>query len=118
MNKKKIIILVSVILLVISIVIGIVVINNKRKDNMAKERITAIVKNFYENTYYLTSNKELLKDFTNKGINISLEELIEFEEKDFNEYKEYDTSKSNITIYPIKPYDKKDYTIEIKLYRN
>ena len=34
------------------------------------------------------------------------------------DYKEYNMSKSNIEIYPNKPYEKEDYTIKIKLYRN
>ena len=91
-NKKLIIIIVAVLLLIGSIV-GIYSLKNKSEDDKAKEKITAVAKNFYEETYYLTSNKDILKTFNEIGIKISLEELIEFEEKP-NNYYEYDTSKS------------------------
>ena len=87
------------------------------KDNKTKEKINDIVEKFYEETYYQTTNKDILKEFTDKGIIISLEELIEYEEEDKKEYKEYDMSKININIYPKEPYNKEDYIIKIKLYR-
>ena len=116
MKNKKILIIIVIVLLLIGLILGIHSLKNKSEDNKAKEKITAIAKNFYEETYYLTSNKDILKTFNEIGIKISLEELIEFEEET-NDYYEYDTSKSFITIYPQKPYEKEDYIIKISLKR-
>ena len=116
MKNKKLIIIIVVVFLYIGSIVGIYSLKNKSEDDKAKEKITAVAKNFYEETYYLTSNKDILKTFNEIGIKISLEELIEFEEKP-NNYYEYDTSKSFITIYPQKPYEKEDYIIKISLKR-
>lgn len=116
MKNKKIIILIGLLLVVLSITF--IVLKNIIKDNDSKQKITLIAEKFYEDTYYQATNKDILKEFTDKGIIISLEELIEFEEEDKKDYKEYNMSKSNIEIYPKKPYKKEDYTIKIKLYRN
>ena len=117
MNNKKVKILLILGLLLVGISSCIFIIYNVSKDNKTKEKINVIVEKFYEETYYQTTNKDILKEFTDKGIIISLEELIEYEEENKKEYKEYDMSKSNIKIYPKEPYIKEDYIIKIKLYR-
>lgn len=117
MNNKKVKILLILGLLLVVILFIAAMLSNIIKDNKTKEKINIIVEKFYEETYYQTTNKDILKEFTDKGIIISLEELIEYEEEDKKEYKEYDMSKSNIKIYPKKPYNKEDYIIKIKLYR-
>lgn len=118
MKKKNIIIVIGIILFVFGIVLGVNVVKRNIEDKKTKNKITAIAENFYEETYYITSNKNLLKTFSNIGITISLEELVEFEEANINDYKKYDTSKTIITIYPKEPYEKKDYIVEIELKRN
>ncbi len=120
MKKKKVICLIIVLLI---IVIGIIFgtsryIIYKTENNEAKDKIILVANEFYEETYFETMNKELLKDFTKKGINVSLEELFDYESIDITTYKNYDLSKSKVIIYPKEPYNKKDYKVEIKLYRN
>lgn len=116
MNNKKLKVLLIGLLLV-GISFCIFILYNISKDNKVKEKVSVIAEKFYEETYYQTINKDILKEFTENGIIISLEELIEYEEEAKEDYKEYDMSKSNIKIYPKKPYNKEDYIIKIKLYR-
>ena len=121
MNNKKIKVLLIGLLLIGLLLIGIsfciFILYNISKDNKVKEKVSVIAEKFYEETYYQTINKDILKEFTENGIIISLEELIEYEEEAKEDYKEYDMSKSNIKIYPKKPYNKEDYIIKIKLYQ-
>lgn len=93
------------------------IITNKKEDNKVKKSISKVVEKFYEDSYYDVTPKKLLKDFTDKGIKLSLKELIEFEEISSNKYKKYNINKSKITIYPKPSYEREDYEIEIKLYR-
>ena len=117
LNKKLLILIIST-LLITCIVIGLLILKNKNEDNKAKEKITPIAQRFYEETYHPIANEEILKDFTSTGIKISLEELIEYEEESIKDYKKYDTSKSNISIYPKQPFGKEDYTIKIELFKD
>lgn len=118
MKNKKLLILIISTLLITCIIIGLLVLKNKNEDNKVKKTITPIAERFYEETYYPTTNEEILKKFTSIGIKISLEELIEFEEENIDDYKKYDTSKSNISIYPKKPFGKEDYMIKIELFKD
>ena len=113
-NKKKIIIIFIILIILIGLVFFI---NRNNENNKAKNTLSTIAKKFYEETYYVTMNKDIIKDFSNKGINISIEELLDFEEKEKDEYKKYNLNRSKVIIYPKEPYNKIDYKIEIKLYR-
>lgn len=113
-NKKKIIIIFIILIILIGLVFFI---NRNNENNKAKKTLSTIAKKFYEETYYVTMNKDIIKDFSNKGINISIEELLDFEEKEKDEYKKYNLNRSKVIIYPKEPYNKNDYKIEIKLYR-
>lgn len=119
MKKKKIVVFITIIvLLVIILTVTSCVISKRNEDNKNKKSISKIVNKFYEDSYYNAIPKELLKDFKDKGIKLSLKELFEFEELSTKEYKIYNLNKSWIIIYPKSPYEKKDYDIKIKLYRN
>ena len=115
MKRKKIIFVIGIIIL-IALGISFAVIRST-ENNKAKKDITIIAERFYEATYFQTMNKEILNDFTEKGINISLSELLDIEEEDSAMYKKYNLNKSKIIIYPEKPYTKNSYKVEIKLYR-
>lgn len=117
MKRKKIIFIIGIIIL-IALIIGIsFAVIRSTENNKAKKDIKIIAERFYEETYFQTMNKEILNDFTEKGINISLSELLDIEEEDSAMYKKYNLNKSKIIIYPEKPYTKNSYKVEIKLYR-
>ena len=117
MKKTKIVVVIITALILISILLICINLINKKEDKKVKKNIEIISSKFYEKSYYTITPIELLKDFKEKGIIITLKELLEYEEESIDAYKKYDITKSKVVIYPKNPYEKTDYEIKIKLYR-
>ena len=141
-NKKNILIIVAILVIICLTVLVIVFPFNKKeedtldntnpvaeeiegKDVSSKDDLldvlTNVGKNYYEREYYtLLTDKEVLSNFTEFGLKISLAKvnLIFPFSKGLNEsldkYK-CDVNASKIIIYPESPYKVKDYKIKLQL---
>ena len=110
------------ILVVVLVFIFMLLTKNMRLENNLK----SIGKDFYSDYYArIEKNKDeenlksFLSDFQNIGIKVSLESLernnFKGNEKKLKKLSGCDKSKTIVTIYPQKPYGKKDYKIKVKL---
>ena len=101
--------------------------NNEKKLTSNLEKLG---KSFYEDYYYPSQEKsqkdvkEFVKRFEKTGVKVNLENISKISKIDKelidsmvnNKTKEKcDGEKSVVTFYPVKPYGKTDYRIEVKL---
>ncbi len=121
-NKKFVFIIVSVV-----VIIGLLIIVSKKP--RLESNFKSLGSDFYTEYYYKTISKSktekevknFLSDFKEIGIVASLRSIDTYNqkghEKEIKKLKnaKCDFDKSTVTIYPKKPYGKKDFTVKVKL---
>ncbi len=101
-----------------------------RENESLEDSLKDMATDFYENFYYdqvkqISKEEDYLSKFETIGIKISLENLKEFDNgKYISKIDKFVNSKTKVScnkyntvaiIYPIKPYGKNDYEIEVNL---
>ena len=135
-NKEFSIIMGATILVAIAtLVVVLVFVIGKKEDEKTKltNELEKIGRNYYEEYYYVSAGNDkeenskanYLKNFESVGLKINLENLLRYNNtlKDKNTTKFVNSKtnkkcnyeKSMVTIYPKKPFGKKDYKISVYL---
>ena len=131
---KKVLLIVGVILLLIIFIVIIYAFLGGLNEEKLKNSLKEIVTDFYENFYYqkigLTDEERVsfLENYKDSGIKISLDNLSHYIIIDEEKTKKFaviikelktrapcDKQNIKITIFPISPYEKSDYKVEITL---
>ena len=131
MNKKKIIKIAIAVVVLILLVVGIIFLLSKRSNEEAlTKNLESLGKTFYEEYYYPSQEKyqddvkKFVGKFSDVGIKVNLENISKTSKADkelidgmvnSKTKKKCDFEKSTVTIYPKKPFGKKDYKIEVNL---
>ena len=129
LTKKNIIIGVSILFIVLLLVFLILFLTNPKRK--IKNTLEDIGKDFYTNYYYdqLANNRskedlqKVLKRFSINGFNLNLDYLSSVESGKYKKeieslkYKKKDCNKdtTKVRIFPVEPYGKTDYRIELEL---
>lgn len=128
-NKKKIITIGIIVAITIVIAVGNLVMNKSTIKSNSKKALEELGKIYYEELYYpylkktySDEYKNMLTDYSDKGIKVTLSTLLTSVENSsiepfYNSKKNTscDLTLTYITIFPKASYDVKNYTIETTL---
>ena len=130
MDKKKIGIIAGVAVVVIAVVVGVILFLGRSNEKQLNANLTKLGRQFYEEFYYPSQEKSqedvkaFVKKFEKTGIKINLENIAKISKVDNSlvdsmvnkkTKEKCDAKQSTVTIYPVKPYGKSDYKIEVNL---
>ena len=140
-NNKKIVIIGSIVIVVALVGLGICLAMNNNKSvkgpKVLTEYLDEIGRDFYENFYYDQIGKDdqsraaFVEKYKDIGFKFSIDNLSRWTTKDeakdqkyakmISEFKnnetgeECDKDKTMLILYPVSPYGKKNYTVEVEL---
>jgi len=131
MRNQKIMIAILCLLVIVAIVIACLLIPKESQKQELKMKMDEMGRAFYENFYYQQvgstdeDRAKFLKKFEEIGIKVNLDNLSRYNSQDseqiLNQFinkktnTECDKVNTQVIIYPISPYNKTSYTLEVNL---
>ena len=130
--SKKTVILIGVFVVVFLILVFLILnVDTRTEQEKAYDKVESMAKEFYTGYYYKENSdpkdenaiKTFLSKYADMGITITLENLEKFyystdsksKNASFDELKDCDVAKTKAIVYPVSPYGREDYKINVKL---